>query len=199
MYAFKSSEELKDNSGDLKTREVRFDSIGRIKTSLYLSPIEDDILQEMGFEPGFELEKLVDKPEFLANLLFEDNEDNSCSIHKVVIPISRMRVLLDQDDIGGTVSFGCPDCAKCLICKKSQRSKAVSLQDACEQVIIEQSVKICEDTNTVITKYPFLKDPVYFLSARHNGPNNKEHALKVYKGQYRKSEEQRQGMRIVHK
>ena len=64
MYAFEFSYELKDNSGDLKTREVRFDSIGRIKTSLYSSPIEDDILQKMDFEPGFKLEKLVDQPEF---------------------------------------------------------------------------------------------------------------------------------------
>ena len=51
VYAFESSEELKDNSGDLKTIEVRFDSISRIKTTFYSSPIEDDILQEMGFEP----------------------------------------------------------------------------------------------------------------------------------------------------
>ena len=88
---------------------------------------------------------------------------------------------------------------KCLVCKKYQRSNAVSLQEAREQVIIEQSVKICEETNTVIAKYPFLKDPVDFLSARHNGSNNKDQALKVYKGQCRKSKEQRQGMRIVHK
>ena len=70
QYAFESSEELKDNSGDLQTREIRFDSIGRIKTSLYSSPIEDAILQEMGVEIGFELEKLMDQPEFLANFLF---------------------------------------------------------------------------------------------------------------------------------
>ena len=98
-----------------------------------------------------------------------------------------MRVLLDQDDVGDTVSFRCPDCAKCLNCKKSQRSNAVSLQEARDQVIIEQSVKICTDTRTVIAKYPFLKDPVDFLSisTRHNGPNNKEQALRVYKGQCR--------------
>ena len=59
-------------------------------------------------------------------------------------------------------------------------------------------MKICEETNTVIAKYPFLKYSVDFLLARHNGPDNKEQALKVYKGQCRKSEEQRQGMRIVH-
>ena len=148
MYAFEFSYELKDNSGDLKTREVRFDSIGRIKTSLYSSPIEDDILQEMGFEPGFELEKLVDQPEFLVKFYLKP----FCSVHKAVIPIARLRVLLDQDYIGDTVSFRCPDCAKCLNCKKSQRSNAVSLQDACEQGIIVQSVKICEETYTVITK-----------------------------------------------
>ena len=74
-----------------------------------------------------------------------------------------MRVLLDKDDIGGTVSFRCPECSKCLTCKKSQKSTAVSLQEAREQVIIEQSVKICEENNTVIAKYPFLKDPVEFL------------------------------------
>ena len=154
----------------------------------------------MGFEPEFELEKLVEQPEFLANFFFEDNRDNFCSVvHKAVIPITRMRVLLDQDDIQDTVSFRCPDCAKCLNFKKSQRSNTVSLQEARKQVIIEQSVKICEETNTVIAKYPFLKDPVDFLSARHNGSNNKDQALKVYKGQCRKSKEQRQGMRIVHK
>ena len=72
------------------------------------------------------------------------------------------------------------------------------LQEAQEQVIIDQSIKICEVTNTVIAKYPFLKDPVEFLLARHYSSNNKRQALKVYKGQCRKSEEQRQGMRIVH-
>ena len=89
------------------------------------------------------------------NFLTDHNKDHYCFVYKAFIPIARMRVLLDQDDIGGTVSFGCPDCAKCLICKKSQRSTAVSLQEAREQVIIEQSVKICEDNNTVIAKYPF--------------------------------------------
>ena len=102
-----------------------------------------------------------------------------------------MRVLLDKDDIGGTVSFRCPECSKCLTCKKSQKSTAVSLQEAREQVIIEQSVKNCDENNTVIAQYPFLKDPVKFLTARHNNSNNYDQALKVYRGQSRKSEERR--------
>ena len=125
-----------------ETRKVRFGSIGRIRAYLYPSAIEDDILQEMGFQPGFDLEKIVDQPEFLVSFLDKDSKDHFCSAHKAVIPIARMRVLLDQDDVGDTVSFRCPDCAKCLNCKRSQRSNAVSLQEAREQVIIEQSVKI---------------------------------------------------------
>ena len=148
--------------------KIRFNSIGKIKTSLYSSPIKDEILQEMGFEPGFELEKLVDEPEFLANFVLDDNRVHFCSVYKAVVPIARMRVVLNQDDIGDTVSFRCSECSKCLTCKTSQRSTAVSLQEAREQVIIEQSVKICEDNNTVIAKYPSLKDPVEFLTSRHN-------------------------------
>ena len=76
-----------------------------------------------------------------------------------------MRVLLDQDDIGDTVTFRCPECSKCLTCKKSQRSTAVSLQEAWEQVIIEQSMKICKDNNTVITVilWNFLQPDITIL------------------------------------
>ena len=45
----------------------------------------------------------------------------------------------------------------------------------------------------MIAKYPFLKDSVEFLTTRHNNSYNYDQA------QYRKSEEQRQGMRLVHK
>ena len=38
-----------------------------------------------------------------------------------------------------------------------------------------------------------------FLTKKHNGQNNKNQALKVYQGQCRKSEEQKEGIRIVHR
>ena len=125
----------------------------------------------MRFKPSYDLEKMVDEPEFIENFMIDDA--------KAVVPIARMRVLLDQDDIGDTVSFRCPECSKCLMCKKSQRSTAVSLQEAHEQVIIEQSIKLCEDKNIVIAKYPCIKDPVEFLMAKHNNSNKYDQALKV--------------------
>ena len=51
VYAFNTREGMDEDDHNLQNKEIRFDSI------------EDDILQEMGFE----LEKLVDEPEFLAN------------------------------------------------------------------------------------------------------------------------------------
>ena len=74
---------------------------------------------------GFELEKIIDTPGFLANFLNTHEKEHFCSIHKAVIPIARLRVLLDQDDVGDTVSFRCLECSKCITCKKSQRSNAV--------------------------------------------------------------------------
>ena len=47
--------------------------------------------------------------------------------------------------------------------------------------------------------YPFLKNPVEFLTAVHNNPSNYNQALKVYKTQCKKSEMVKEGMRKVHK
>ena len=193
-----NTESIEDNDSEPK-KEVRFESKGKVQISLFTSPIEDNILQEMGFEPGFELEKFIDTPDFVANFLNTQEKVHFCSVHKAVIPIARLRVLLDQDDVGDMVSFRCLECSKCITCKKSQRSNAISLQEAGEQVIIEQSIKFCEESNTVIAKYPFLRDPIEFLTSKHQGSDNKNQALKVYRGQCKNSEEQKEGMRIVQK
>ena len=74
------------------------------------------------------MEKLVDESGFLANVLMDDKRVHFCSVHKAVVPIAKMRVLLDQDDIEDLISFRCPEFSKYLTCKKSQRSTAVSLQ-----------------------------------------------------------------------
>ena len=102
-----NTEVIKDDMIE-NTKDVRFESKGKVQISLYKPPIEDDILQEMGFEPGFELEKYVDRPGFLANFFNTDEREHFCFIHKAVIPIARLRVLLDQDIVGDNVSVRCP-------------------------------------------------------------------------------------------
>ena len=75
----------------------------------------------------------------------------------------------------------------------------MSLQEAREQEFIEKSVMINLDENIVVVTYPFLKDPVEFLTAKHKHTDNYDQALKVYKGQCRKNERVKEGMRDVHK
>ena len=55
----------------LEKREIRFYSKCKIKTSFYSSPIEDEILLEMGIEPSYDLEKMVDKPVFIEKIVFD--------------------------------------------------------------------------------------------------------------------------------
>ena len=63
------NQEKEEIQGLESSKKVRFESEGEVLTSFYTSPIEDDILQEMGFEHGFELEKYMDEPGFFANFL----------------------------------------------------------------------------------------------------------------------------------
>ena len=78
VCVFDLRDQMIETSDSMQSRKIRFDSIGKIKTSLYSSQIEDEILQEMGFKPVFDLEKLVDEPEFLANFLVDDNRNHFC-------------------------------------------------------------------------------------------------------------------------
>ena len=66
------NQEKEEIQGLESSKKVRFESEGEVLTSFYTSPIEDDILQEMGLEPGFELEKHIDDPGFLINFLNTD-------------------------------------------------------------------------------------------------------------------------------
>ena len=65
VYSHNAREHLLESIDCMDKREIRFDSKCKITTSFFSSPIEGEILQEMGIGPGFNLEKLVDKPELI--------------------------------------------------------------------------------------------------------------------------------------
>ncbi len=65
--------------------------------------------------------------------------------------------------------------------------------------MIEESVKIDVVNKKVTVNYPFLKNPVEFLTTVHSNPSNYNQALKVYKTQCAKSEMVKDGMRKVHR
>jgi len=128
-----------------------------------------------------------------------ESRSNLYGIHKAHVPIAKFRNALDDEESEDRVGFRCAECARCLTCKTSSKKTAVSLREAREQQFIEESVKIDLEKKRVIVNYPFLKDPVEYLSSVHNNQNNYNQALKVYKTQCKKSEMVKEGMRKVHK
>ena len=127
-----------------------------------------------------------------------DTQINLQSLHRAQVPITKFRNALDDEEIEDKLGFRCAECVKCLTCWTSSKRTAISLREAREQQFIESSVKVDLKLRKVLVNYPFLKDPVEYLSKIHKNPNNFGQAVKVYKTQCRKSTEVKNGMRKVH-
>ena len=121
-----------------------------------------------------------------------------CGVHKATIPIARMRELVDKDDTADTITYRCPECSKCVVCKRSRRRTAISLQESAEQTIIESSVKLDQGNQQVLVTLPWVRDPVQPLIDKHRGNSNIHQALRVYKSQCTKGPEIKEKVRINH-
>jgi hypothetical protein len=111
------------------------------------------------------------------------------SCYKALIPLSKLKGLVDQNDVPDVTDFRCNVCANCPVCKKSAREKTRSLQEEFEQSIILKSVHLDPYKDQVMVELPFIKEPVKFLTEKHNGDSNRYQALRVYKSQCRKPED----------
>ena len=69
-----------------------------------------------------------------------------------------MRELVNEDDTADSITYQCPDCSKCVVCKRSWRLTAISLQESVEQAIIEASVKLDLENKQVVVNLPWIKD-----------------------------------------
>ena len=94
--------------------------------------VNPDDLLDVGGQIIPDFEELVDS----CNHIMEECESNFsqhfCGVHKEIIPIARMRELVDEDDTADTITYRCPDCSKCIVCKRSCRRTAISLQESAE-------------------------------------------------------------------
>jgi hypothetical protein len=77
--------------------------------------------------------------------------------HKALIPLSKLRGLLDEDDIPEVRDSKCDTCANCPTCRLSARAKTKSLQEEFEQEIIEKSVTIDYTSKRVMVDLPFVR------------------------------------------
>ena len=149
---------------------------------------------------GLQALKIADPNAPIQRLVYDQGvtEGDFFGIHKAHVPIAKFRNAMDDEDLEDKQGFRCVECAKCITCKTSNKRTAISLREAMEQQFIEDSVRIDLEKRQVLVNYPFLKDPVDFLTKVHNGPSNYAQAVKVYKTQCRKPELVKDGMKKVH-
>ena len=124
-----------------------------------------DIL-DVGGEINPDFKELVNSCNHIMKELDPTYSHNYCGVHKAIIPIARMRELVDEDDTADTITHRCPECSKCVVCKRSLRKIAISLKESAEQSIIESIiVKLHLENKRVL-----VRDPVQPLIDKHQ-PN----------------------------
>ncbi len=106
----------------------------------------------------------------------EELEENF-GVFKAKVPMAKFRNAMDDEDSEDGGGFRCADCSKCLNCKTSSKRTAITLREAREQQLIEESVKIDVVNKKVTVNYPFLKNPVEFLTTVHSNPSNYNQAF----------------------
>ena len=163
-------------------------------TSLSASPLNQEDFDDLGCAMGKDLINTV-----LTHNSEERTEAHYCLVNKALIPISRLRELIDQDDVNDTVSYRCPECSKCITCKQTSKTTATSIQDAIDHEAIKKSIHIDRDNQKVWVDLPFTQDPDAFLQKLHRGNDNYTQAHKVYLSQCRKTEPAREALRTAHK
>ena len=118
---------------------------------------------------------------------------------KAAIPLSKLKGLMDEDDIPAVIDSRCEACLNCPTCRLSARAKTRSLQESYEQDVIEKSVTIDLEEKKVLVDLPFIKPPVDFLTKRHQREDNLYQATRIYRSQCKKSEEVKEEIRAAHK
>ena len=93
---------------------------------------------------------------------------------------TRQRLFEEVESTGCEISYRCPTCRSCRICKHHDDYEAISIREEVEQTIINSSVSINMDNSSTIASLPFIADPLQRLA------NNKDRATKVYYQQLRK-------------
>ena len=160
------------------------------------TPLGDEDLIQMGYP--------VSKP----NSFREDKETGcihpgakarcSCpskiGVFKATVPIAKKKVYLDTPDETLIEDTRCMECRRCKICAKSSKEQIMSLNERAEQAAIESSVHFEKDAKRVVVELPFTKDPIAFLSKRHQNKSNYGQALKIYQAQCRKNDATKDGM-----
>jgi hypothetical protein len=123
------------------------------------------------------------------------HQGHPIEVHKSIIPLTKLKGLIDEIDIPDVQDARCETCANCPACKLSAREKTKSLQEEFEQDVIKKSVETNTAHGVVFANLPFLRDPVEYLTKKHGGNNNRYQAARIYQAQCKKPEFVKEGVR----
>ncbi len=110
-----------------------------------------------------------------------------------------MKGLVDELDVPAVIETRCESCANCPTRKLSAREKTKSLQESFEQDVLKASVHINREEKKVEVDLPFIKEPVAYLTTKHNGPDNLYQAKRYYLAQCRKRPEVKEHLKTTVK
>ena len=116
-------------------------------------------------------------------------------ILKAKVPLKELKNMIDMMENDDLVDFRCSKCSECEACKKSPALKSISLKEAFEQTLIENSVRIDYDQNRTYCKLPWTRDPIPFLQKKFNGRDNFKEALGIYITQAKRHPTVKDGIR----
>jgi hypothetical protein len=123
------------------------------------------------------------------------HQGHPIEVHKSIIPLAKLKGLIDEIDIPDVQDARCETCANCPACKLSTREKTRSLQEEFEQDVIKKSIETDTTLGVVFANLPFLRDPVEYLTKKHGGNNNRYQAVRIYQAQCKKPEFVKEGVR----
>jgi hypothetical protein len=101
----------------------------------------------------------------------------SVEAYKALVPLSKLKGLMDEQDIQDVKKTKCDKCANCPMCRLSARAKTRSLQEQFEQDLIAKSVTVDFEKKKVFVDLSFIRPPAEFLSRKHGRSDNYNQAL----------------------
>jgi hypothetical protein len=76
---------------------------------------------------------------------------------KSIIPLAKLKGLIDEIDIPEVQGSRCETCANCPTCKMSAQEKVQTLQEEFEQDVIKRSIETDTAQKKVFANFPFLR------------------------------------------
>ena len=73
---------------------------------------------------------------------------HSCRVCKAIIPITRIKVIIDEDGVEYTTPCGCLEFATCINYRKAQGRIVVSLQDV--SLTVHDQLKVDKSTEVTV-------------------------------------------------